>query len=120
MSEPNTLFILAKWGLKTDKSGIFESHMWLLNKQEESMEFVSLHKSKAKRASKGGRIIEVRLATDAEIEDHQSLMIKNNKRLMQVVNERKIVVFHYDPKWNALWPKQAKTNPMAYKGIGFV
>ncbi len=120
MNQPNTLFILANWGLKTNKNGIFESHMWLLNEHEESMKYVSLHKSKAKRSYKGGEIIEICLATDSEIQCHQDLMIKNKKGLMKVVEERKIVVFRFDPSCNFLWPNEAKTNPMAYKGIGFV
>ena len=120
MSQPNTLFILANWGLKVDKSGIFESHMWLLDEQEENMKFVSLHHSKAKRAYKGGRIIEIRLASDIEIEEHQALMVKHNRDPMQNPDKRKIVVFHFDPEWNALWPEYAKTNPMTYKGTGFV
>ena len=48
MKENNTLFILAKWGLKSIRhSGIFESHMWILTDEETSMKYVSLHKSKA-------------------------------------------------------------------------
>ncbi len=121
MSRSNTLFILAKMGLKVaDKSGVFESHMWLLDDHEESMEYVSLHKSKADRAYKGGRIIEVRLATDSEIREHQDLMSKNGKGPMQVTDRRKVVVFRLEPKWKALWPNHAKTNPRAYKGIGRV
>ena len=120
MNQPNTLFILENWGLKTHKSGIFESHMWLLSEHEESMKYISLHKSKAKRSFKGGEIIEIRLATDSEIKNHQELMIKNNKGLMQVVDERKIVMFRFNPDWNCLWPNHAKTNPMAYKGTGVV
>ena len=120
MNQPNTLFILANWGLKTDKSGIFESHMWLLNEQEESMKFVSLHKSKGKRSYKGGKIIEIRSASENEIKEHQTLMVKNEKSQMKITENRKVVVFRFEPDWNTIWPEYARTNPMAYKGLGFV
>ena len=121
MSQPNTLFILAKMGLKdTDKSGIFESHMWRLDGHEESMEYVSLHKSKADRAYIGGRIIEVRLAIDSEIKEHQDLMVKNGKGPMKVTDGRKVVVFRLEPKWNAPWPNPATPNRMMYKCIGYI
>ena len=63
MTEPNTLFILAKWGLKV-VDGVYETHMWILTEQEASMKYVSLHKSKADRAGKGGEIVKIRLATE--------------------------------------------------------
>ena len=120
MGQPNTLFILAKMGVKhTDKSGVSESHMWLLDDQEEAMEYVSLHKSKAHRAYVGGRIIEVRLASDSEIKEHQYLMLKNGKGRMQITDRRKVVVFCRKAK-KAPWPNHAKTNPRAYKCVGYV
>jgi hypothetical protein len=121
MEGNNTLFILAKWGLKRiDKAGIFESHMWLLDGYELSMRYVSLHKSKAERASKGGEIIQIRDATQIEIEEHQQLLRNNGLEEMQVLEGRKIIVFQLDQNWKTLWPKEAKRNPMAYKGLGFV
>ena len=121
MSELNTLFIIATMGVKPiDKSGVFESHMWLLVDREESMEYVSLHKSKADRAYIGGRIIKVRLATDSEIKEHQDLMVKNGKGPMKVTNGRKVVVFRLEPKWNAPWPNLATPNRMMYKCIGYI
>jgi len=121
MSQPNTLFIIAKMGVKDiDKSGIFESHMWLLDDHEESMKYVSLHKCKADRAYMGGRIIKVRLATDSEIKEHQDLMVKNGKERMRVTDGRKVVVFRLEPKWKAPWPIPAKTNRRTYKCIGYV
>ncbi|TKJ35942.1 MAG: hypothetical protein CEE38_13095 [Planctomycetes bacterium B3_Pla] len=121
MTQPNTLFILAKMGLKdTDKSGVSESHMWLLDDHEESMEYVSLHMSKADCAYIGGRIIEVRLATNSEIKEHQDLMVKNGKGPMCITDGRKVVVFRRNPRRKTPWPKHAKTNPRAYKCIGYV
>ncbi len=121
MDHPNTLFLLARYGLKmVDNSGVLESHMWLIDQQESSMKYISLHKSKADRAVKGGEIIDIREATDEEVEAHQELMEQLDKGEMNTVKGRKIVVFQLDRRWNALWPQQAKTNPMAYKGVGFI
>ena len=121
MGNPNTLFILAKWGLKRgDKKGELESHMWLLDKDQESMKYVSLHKTKADRATKGGKIIEIRTASDEEVRAHQDLMIKNGKDLMQDVEDRKIIVFRVDTKWNVIWPLDRRSNPNTYQSIGYV
>jgi len=120
MTKPNTLFILAKWGLKEVSYGVFETHMWILTDQEASMECVSLHKSKADRASKGGEIINTRLATVDEVQAHQALLTKEGNRPMKSVDGRKIVRFKLYPKWNPHWPADAKTNPMAYKALGYI
>ena len=119
MTEPNTLFILAKWGLKVVE-GVFETHMWILTEQEASMKYVSLHKSKADRASKGGEIVNIRLATEDEIQAHQALLTKEGHGPMKSVVGRKIIEFKLNPKLNPNWPNDAKTNPMAYKGLGYL
>jgi hypothetical protein len=119
MTEPNTLFILAKYGLKV-VGDVFETHMWILTDQEASMKYVSLHKSKSDRASKGGEIVNVRLATEDEIEAHQALLKKAGSVPMKSVDGRKIVEFKPFRKWNPIWPNAARTSPMAYKGLGFI
>jgi hypothetical protein len=120
MSQPNTLFIIANMGVKEiDKSGVFESHMWLL-KDNESIKYVSLHKRKADRAYMGGRIIKVRLATDSEIKDHQDLMVGNGRRPMKHTSDRKVVVFRHKPKWNTPWPNHANAYRRMYQCIGYV
>jgi len=121
MTEPNTLFILAKWGLKEVSYGVFETHMWILTDQEASMEYVSLHnKSKAERAYKGGEIVNIRLATEDEFQAHQALLTKEGNPAMKSVDGRKIVRFKLFPKWNPHWPADAKTNPMRYKALGYI
>ncbi len=119
MTEPNTLFILAKWGLKV-VDDVFETHMWNLTEQEASMKYVSLHKSKADRASKGGAIVNIRLATEDEVQAHQALLTKKGNRPMKSVVGRKIIEFRQNRKWNPHWPIDAKTNPMAYKALGYI
>ena len=120
MTEPNTLFILAKWGLKQVEYGVFESHMWNLTDQEASMEFVSLHQTKEDRASNGGEFINFRLATVNEVQAHQALQTEKGKGPMKLVDGRKIVKFKLNPKWNPHWPADAKSNRMAYKALGYI
>ena len=121
VSENNTLFILTKYGLKVGaEPGLFESHMWLLTESEASMQYVSLHKSKSDRAYRGGEIIDIRDATDDEIVTHQELVAKHGRDSMAIEEGRKVVVFKWDKAWDVMWPAHAKTNPMAYKGLGFV
>ena len=120
MTEPNTLFILAKWRLKQVDYGVFETHMWILSDQEASMEYVSLHKTKADRASNGGEIVDVRLATEDEVQAHQALLAKKGNPPMKSVDGRKIVRFKLYSKWNPHWPADAKKNPMAYKALGYI
>jgi len=119
MTEPNTLFILAKWGLKV-VDNLFETHMWVLTDEEASMKYVSLHKSKSDRASKGGEIVNIRLATEDEIEAHQALLKKAGSVPMKSVVGRKIVEFRPLRQWNPIWPNNAKRSPMAYKGLGYI
>ncbi len=119
MTEPNTLFILAKWGLKV-VDNLFETHMWVLTEQEASMKYVSLHKSKSDRAGKGGEIVNIRLATEDEIEAHQALLKKEGNGLMKTVVDRKIVEFRPIRNWNPIWPNDAKRSPMAHKGLGYI
>jgi|FLMP01.2.fsa_nt_emb hypothetical protein len=119
MTEPNTLFILAKCGLKV-VGDVFESHMWILTDEEASMKYVSLHKSKSDRASKGGEIVNIRLATEDEIEAHQALLKKLGNSPMKSVVGRKIVEFKPLRRWNPIWSSDAKKNSMAYKGMGYI
>ncbi len=118
MTSPNTLFILSKHGLKLiDKKGICESRMWLLTEDEEKMKYISLHKSKSDRAYKGGEILSIREATDEEVVEHHQQIEKENP---EKAKNRKIITFQIDRDWYALWPKDARKNPMAYKGVGHI
>ena len=122
MHEPNTLFLIAKSGLKgTDTVGVLESWMWLLDSTDTSMEYVSFHKTKSARAYKGGKVIEIRDATPEEFQTHQELLKKREETTMAESKEpRKIIVFEPVRSWNKLWPASAKSKPMAFKGLGHV
>jgi hypothetical protein len=122
MQQPNTLFLIAKFGLKgTDKVGVLESHMWLLDPADITMENVSFHKSKSDRAYKGGKILGFRDATDEEFQAHQELM-QNPAEGSMADNKkpRQIIVFQPIRLWNKLWPASAKSKPMAFKALGYV
>ncbi|RLU00981.1 hypothetical protein [Ketobacter sp.] len=121
MPVPNTLFLIAKHGLeKGSEPGLLESWMWNLTSEDESMSYVSLHKSKSDRAYKGGCIVEIREVSDSEVEKHQELLESLGKDPMQDTGARKIIVFKVDPKWNKLWPRNAKYHQMAYKSTGYI
>lgn len=119
MSEHNTLFLLCRFGISMgEEYGTMESRMWLLTPKELSMKYVSFHKTKSDRAYRGGEIIDIRDVTEEEVEAHQILMAKEGLEPMVDVDDRKVIVFRLDQKWNKLWPASARSNPMAYKGTG--
>ena len=121
MTSHNTLFLIARFGLKgTDTTGILESWMWVLNPQDEQMKYVSFHKTKSDRAYKGGEILGFREPTIEEYESHQKEMLKRDEGQMGSREERKIIRWKPIPSWNELWPKEARNNPMAYRGYGSV
>ncbi len=122
MEEPNTLFLIARFGLKVvDTSGLFESWMWILDPSDLKMKKVSLHKTKSDRAYKGGQIVDIRYAKPEEFQIHQSDMKKRDQGQMNPEPpRRRIIVFQLDKSWKELWPQSMKTNPMAFKALGYV
>ena len=54
-------------GLQQAPEGHLESLMWALDNEEQSAEYVAFHKQKSQRSWKGGRMVGVRKATDAEL-----------------------------------------------------
>ena len=121
MGSPNTLFLLYKHGLRLiDKKGVCESGIWLLTDEERQMEYLSLHRSKSDRAYKGGKILEIRDATEQDVAAHYELIKKELPDSAQSVKARQIITFQMDRDWNILWPEDARKNPMAHKGTGHV
>lgn len=53
--------------LQLTPEGYLESFMWPLDPEEQSAEYVALHKQKSQRSWKGGRIVGFREATEEEI-----------------------------------------------------
>ena len=54
-------------GLYQAPEGHLESLLWTLDQDEQSAEYVALHKQKSQRSWKGGRILGVREATPEEL-----------------------------------------------------
>lgn len=54
-------------GLNQSDDGHLESLLWTLDTDEQSAEYVALHKQKTQRSWKGGRIVGLREATDEEL-----------------------------------------------------
>lgn len=121
MPEPNTLFLIARHGLKMgSERGLLESWMWDLTPDDESMSYLSLHKSKSDRAHKGGAIVGFREATEGEVLGHQALLAEIGQEAMQDTAARKIIIFRVDPNWKKPWSKESRSHQMAYKAVGHV
>ena len=63
-------------GLQQAEEGHLESLLWSLDQEEQSAQYVALHKQKSQRSWKGGRIVGLREATDEELaasEDDKAL-----------------------------------------------
>jgi hypothetical protein len=54
-------------GLHQAPEGYLESFMWPLDSEEQSADYVALHKQKSQRSWKGGRIVGIREATEEEL-----------------------------------------------------
>lgn len=56
-------------GLQQAPQGFLESLPWALDDEDRQADFVACHKQKSQRSWKGGRMLGVRNATDAEIQE---------------------------------------------------
>ena len=116
MSSPNTLFLIARFGLKgSDIKGILESWMWILEPLDYDMDYVSFHKSKSDRAMMGGKVVGFRSPTQEEYEFHQAEMRERDEGEMKALEERTIIRWQRSPNWSESWPLAARSNPMAYR-----
>ena len=121
MVKQNTLYLIAEYGLhSTGTKGILESWMWILEPLDCRMKYISFHRAKSERAYKGGKILDVRIATADEFEAHQKEVKQRGKDLMDPEKPRKIIVFEPIPFWKELWSQTAKSHQMAYKALGYV
>ena len=121
MSQPNTVFLIARFGLKgTGITGILESWMWILDPLDFEMKHVSFHKTKSGRAYKGGEILGFRDPTLEEYEEHQEEMRRRDEGQMKSPDERTIILFKPYPRWKELWPQSAKSHTRDYKALGYV
>lgn len=121
MNSDNTLFLIARFGLKRSATkGILESWMWILDPADKRMEYISFHMTKSDRAKKGGKIIDYREPTIEEYELHQAKMLELGEGQMNSREEREIILWRPIVKWNELWPVEKRANFMSYKAHGKV
>ncbi|MBS95466.1 MAG: hypothetical protein CL799_13575 [Chromatiales bacterium] len=99
-------------GLQQAPEGYLESLMWVLDSDESSADYVALHKQKSQRSWKGGRVIGVREATEAEITAKTTEM--NGKKGRMVVQFEPIRGYNGRPgiPWGG-----SRKGAMAYKSL---
>ena len=99
-------------GLHQAEDGSLESYMWPLDPEEQSADYVALHKQKSQRSWKGGRIIGIREATDDEL-DSQPAESSAKKGRMIVQFEP---IRQYNGRPGIRWGGSRKGS-MAYKSL---
>lgn len=94
--------------------------MWVLDPKDYEMKYVSFHDTKSDRARMGGELIGFRDPTEEEYELHQEEMRKRGEGQMNSREGRKIIRWRRIPKWNEVWPADARSNQMAYRAHGYI
>lgn len=99
-------------GLKQAPEGFLESLMWVLDSDEASADYVALHKQKSQRSWKGGRVIGIREATEAELTAKSNE--SNGKKGRMVVQFEPIREYNGRPgiPWGG-----SRKGAMAYKSL---
>ena len=98
--------------LQLGNDGYLESFMWPLDGEEQSADYVALHKQKSQRSWKGGRIVGFREATEEEIEKHAGdTSTKKGRVIVQFEPIR-----HYNGRPGIRWGGTRK-GTMAYKSL---
>ncbi|MDP6437876.1 MAG: hypothetical protein QF790_11380 [Gammaproteobacteria bacterium] len=99
-------------GLQQAPEGYLESLMWVLDNDELSADYVALHKQKSQRSWKGGRVIGIREATEAEVSAKSAEL--NGKKGRMVVQFEPIRGYNGRPgiPWGG-----SRKGAMAYKSL---
>lgn len=98
--------------LQLGNNGYLESVMWPLDGEEQSADYVALHKQKSQRSWKGGRIVGFREATEEEIERHaEGSSTKKGRVIVQFEPIRQ-----YNGRPGIRWGG-ARKGTMAYKSL---
>jgi hypothetical protein len=98
--------------LQLGNLGYLESFMWPLDNEEQTADYVALHKQKSQRSWKGGRIVGVREATEEEVELHaETSATKKGRMIVQFEPIRQ-----YNGRPGILWGG-ARKGTMAYKSL---
>ena len=99
-------------GLNQAPDGCLESFLWLLDGEEQSADYVALHKQKSQRSWKGGRILGVREATEEELTTYiDSAPSKKGRMIVQFEPIRE-----YNGRPGVAWGGSRK-GTMAYKSL---
>jgi len=85
--------------------------MWSLDGEEQSADYVALHKQKSQRSWKGGRVVGVREATDEELADENTTATKKGRLVVQFEPIRE-----YNGRPGMPWGGSRKGS-MAYKSL---
>jgi hypothetical protein len=99
-------------GLQQAADGCLESCLWSLDGDEQSADYVALHKQKSQRSWKGGRLLGVREATADEL----------NGRVANSVSKKGRMIVQFEPirEYNGRpgipWGGKRK-GTMAYKSL---
>lgn len=99
-------------GLQQADNGYLESCMWPLDSEEQSADYVALHKQKSQRSWKGGRIVKIREATADELEAFAE--DKSTKKGRMIVQFEPIRQYNGRPgiRWGG-----SRKGTMAYKSL---
>lgn len=99
-------------GLHQADEGHLESLLWTLDQDEQSAEYVALHKQKSQRSWKGGRILGLREATDEELSAMEGVSgIRKGNLVVQFAPLRE-----YNGRPGVRWGGSRKGS-MAYKSL---
>lgn len=99
-------------GVQLADNGCLESYMWPLDSDEQSADYVALHKQKSQRSWKGGRIIGIREATEEELQSQAAE--KSSKKGRMIVQFEPIREYNGRPgiRWGG-----SRKGSMAYKSL---
>ena len=98
-------------GLQQADDGCLESLMWSLDGEEQTADYVALHKQKSQRSWKGGRLIGIREATEEELAAMNGAAPKKGRLIVQFEPIRE-----YNGRPGIPWGGTRK-GTMAYKSL---
>jgi len=102
-------------GLRQAPDGYLESCLWTLDGDEQTADFVALHKQKSQRSWKGGRLLGVREATADELNNRSGNGVTKKGRLIVQFEP----IREYNGRPGIPWGGKRK-GTMAYKSLEVV
>jgi hypothetical protein len=99
-------------GLRQAPDGCLESCLWTLDGDEQTADYVALHKQKSQRSWKGGKLVGVREATDDELNNRSGNSVTKKGRLVVQFEP----IREYNGRPGIPWGGKRK-GTMAYKSL---